>query len=154
MSPERTLWYLEYRKGFIFRDGLKPPESSDITCNHLPRAEVGLSWTKVQVKVTSGHSETFPRADLPNAAQDTTQITVGPEVFELCSGEPQGHLPEAGGHLTASGQESLSLLEVLTCLSNLRPSHSGHEACPQCWFRPSLWTQWPARERPQMAMSQ
>lgn len=57
----------------------------------------------------------FPRADLPSVVQDTTQITVGPELSELCSGEPQRHLPEAEGHLTVSGQESLSLLEVLTC---------------------------------------
>lgn len=58
----------------------------------------------------------FPRAEIPSAEQDTTQVTVGPELSELCSKEPQGHLPEAG-HLTVSGQDSLSLLEVLTCLN-------------------------------------
>lgn len=42
------------------------------------------------------------------------------EVSELCSEEPQRHPPEAPGHLSVSGQKSLSLLQVLTCLSNLR----------------------------------
>lgn len=42
------------------------------------------------------------------------------ELSKLCPEEPQGHLPEASGHLSVSGQKSLSLQEVLTCLSNLR----------------------------------
>lgn len=45
---------------------------------------------------------------------------MGPELSELCSEEPQGRLPEALGHISVSSQTSLSMLEVLTCLSYLR----------------------------------
>lgn len=65
MSPERTLQDLGHGEGFVLGDGLKPPRSSDTTCN----TSLGLRFVFLELKPRLGSLQdilrVFPEHSLP-----------------------------------------------------------------------------------------